>query len=75
MDFQRPVHARKSTTPPPMERKTAREFDQELLDLYDAYVHGGTFVVAHPRFFQENARVNRPGRSEARHDSQLVSSS
>ena len=23
-----------------MERKTAQEFDQELLDLYDYYVHG-----------------------------------
>lgn len=25
---------------PPMERKTASDFDQELLDLYDYYVHG-----------------------------------
>ena len=24
-----------------MERKTARDFDQELLDLFDQYVHGG----------------------------------
>src|SRR5690606_15839737 len=27
-------------TPTPMERKTANDFDQELLDLYDHYVHG-----------------------------------
>src|SRR5262245_13891232 len=25
----------------PMERKTAKDFDQELLDLFDQYVHGG----------------------------------
>src|SRR5574342_90786 len=24
-----------------MERKTAKDFDQELLDLFDQYVHGG----------------------------------
>jgi len=34
-----------------MERKTAHDFDQELLILFDAYVHGGLdrrgFLVAH----------------------------
>jgi len=30
-----------------MERKTAHDFDQELLILFDAYVHGGIAIRRH----------------------------